>query len=58
MKELIFYDLKNKKKFKSTKYEYISKRNPKTGKTVYMARCKAPSGIESYRIIAKEEYKK
>jgi hypothetical protein len=58
MKELSFYDLRKKKKFNSDKYSYLSKKNPKTGKTVYMVKCKSPWGNEAYRIVSKEDYKK
>lgn len=58
MKELSFYDLRKKKKFNSKKYTFLSKKNTRTGKKVYMAKCKSPWGTDSYRIITKEQYKK
>jgi hypothetical protein len=47
MKELSFYDLKAKKKFKSKNYKYVVKKGRR------FAVCKAPSGIQSYRIVGK-----
>lgn len=58
MKELKFYDVKGKKSFKSKKYDLVKKKNPKTGRTTYFAKCKAPSKIDSYRIISEDFYKK
>jgi len=47
-KELNFYDLKAKKKFKTTKYKVVVKKKRR------FAVAKAPSGINSWRIIGKE----
>jgi len=55
-KELRFYDMKKKKKFRSSKYELKSKKTS-TGMR-YFAVAKAPSGIDSWRIISKETYQK
>lgn len=51
-----FYDVKAKRKFMSSKYSLKTK-NTKAGKK-YFAVTIAPSGIESWRIISKEDYKK
>jgi hypothetical protein len=45
MKELSFYDLKSKKKFKSSNYKIVIKSGRK------FAVAKSPSGTTSYRII-------
>lgn len=58
MKTIGFYDLRKKKKFTTDKYSLLTKKNPRTGKTTYFAKCKSPWGNESYRIISKEDYKK
>jgi hypothetical protein len=58
MEELKFYDLKGRKKFKSKKYDLVKKKNPRTGKTTYFAKCKAPSKVDSYRIVSEDFYKK
>ena len=49
MKELVFYDLKTKKKFKSNMYTI--KTRMVRGKPRKFAVAKAPSGIASWRII-------
>lgn len=46
-KELKFYDLKNRKSFKSSNYKIVTKNKRK------FAVCKAPSGIDAWRIIGK-----
>ncbi len=58
MPQLKFYDLKKRKSFTTDKYQLRGKRNPRTGRMVYMAVAKAPSGSESYRIVSSEFYKK
>lgn len=45
MKELSFYDLKSKKKFKSSNYKTTVRKGRR------FAVAKAPSGIESWRIL-------
>lgn len=55
-KKLNFYDVKRKKKFQSSNYSLKSK-STKRGKR-YFAVAKAPSGIESWRVVSKEEYRK
>ena len=50
-KELKFYDLKGKKKFKSSKYKMVTK-NTKRGK-VNFAVATAPSGVKSWRIVSR-----
>lgn len=54
MKRLNFYDVKSKKKFFATKY----KKKVKTvnGRRRYFAVAKAPSGIDAWRVISKEDY--
>ena len=47
MDELSFYDLKGKKKFKTSKYKFVEKKGRK------FAVADAPSGIKSWRIIGK-----
>ena len=56
MKTQKFYDLKKKKAFNTEKYEFTSKRNSRTGKMCYMIKTIAPSGVESYKIVAKDWY--
>lgn len=56
MKNLKFYDVKGKKKFMSTKYRLTSKRTKI--RMVYFAVAKAPSGIQAWRIVSKDFYKK
>jgi len=46
-KKLKFYDVKAKKSFMSDKYKMVTK-----GKTKF-AVAKAPSGIDSYRIVGR-----
>jgi len=58
MRELEFYDLRKKKKFVSKKYDLVKKKNPRTGKITYFAKCKSPSKIDSYRIVSEDFYKK
>ncbi len=50
--KLKFYDLKAKKKFTSSNYKMVTK-NTKRGK-VNFAVAKAPSGIESWRIVSRK----
>lgn len=45
--ELSFYDVKGKKKFKSSNYKVVTKKGRK------FAVAKAPSGIDAYRILGK-----
>jgi hypothetical protein len=45
MKELSFYDLKKKKKFTTSKYKVVTKKGRR------FAVAKAPSGIDSWRIL-------
>jgi hypothetical protein len=47
MEKLKFYDVKGKKSFTSDKYKLVTK----SGRN--FAVCKAPSGIDAYRIVAK-----
>jgi len=47
MEKLSFYDLKSKKKFTSSNYKTVTKSGRR------FAVCKAPSGIESWRIMGK-----
>jgi len=49
MKELQFYDLKTKRKFKSSNYKVVTKQV--RGKPRKFAVAKAPSGIASWRIL-------
>ena len=49
--KLTFYDLKAKKKFSTDKYKVVTRRNPRTKKTMRFAVAKAPSGIESWRVL-------
>lgn len=51
MDPLGFYDLKSKKKFKSSNYKIVTKKKRR------FAVAKAPSGIDSYRIIGKPKKK-
>lgn len=52
MQAMKFYDVKAKRKFTSANYRFVKKRNPKTKRTMTFAVCKAPSGIEAWRIVA------
>jgi len=52
MPKLKFYDVKGKKSFTTDKYKFTSK-NTKAGMR-YFAVAKAPSGIQSYRIVSKD----
>lgn len=45
MEKLQFYDLKGRKKFMSAEYKKVTKKGR------IFAVCKAPSGIQSWRII-------
>ena len=56
MPKLKFYDVKGKRSFTSDKYRFI-KKNTRAG-VRYFAISKAPSGIDSYRIVSKEFYMK
>lgn len=58
MKELKFYDVKGKKSFTIDKYNFVTKRNSKTKRSVYFAVANAPSGIKSWRIVSKDFYSK
>lgn len=49
MEELKFYDVKAKKSFKSEQYKQVLKNGVK------FAVAKAPSGIDSYRIIGRKK---
>jgi len=49
MEKLKFYDLKAKKAFTSDKYKLVTKKGRN------FAVCKAPSGVDSYRIVAKKK---
>lgn len=46
--ELSFYDVKGKKKFKSSKYKVVTKKGRK------FAIAKAPTGIDAWRIVGKD----
>lgn len=48
--KLKFYDLKGKKKFTSSNYRIVTKKN--RGRNVNFAVAQAPSGIESWRIVS------
>ena len=52
-KKLKFYDVKAKKKFTTDKYKTVTKKNPRTKIKMKFAVAKAPSGIESWRILGK-----
>ena len=52
MSQLNFYDMKGKKKFTTSKFRVLMK----GGRRYAIA--KAPSGIEAWRIISKEDYNK
>ena len=52
MDELDFYDVKGKKKFKSTNYKTVEKNGR------WFAISKAPSGIEAWRVISNPNKKK
>ena len=52
MPQLKFYDLKAKKSFTTDKYRIVSKSTKRGIK--YFAVAKAPSGVDSYRIVSKE----
>lgn len=54
MPNLKFYDVKGKKSFVTDKYKLISKK-VRSG-IRYFAIAKAPSGIQSYRIVGKDFY--
>jgi hypothetical protein len=54
MPKLTFFDLKKKKKFTTDRYKLISKKT-KYGMR-YFAISKAPSGVQSYRIVSKDFY--
>jgi hypothetical protein len=47
MESLSFYDVKSKKKFKSSSYRIVKKKGRR------FAVAKAPSGIEAWRIMGK-----
>lgn len=46
--KLSFYDLKAKKKFNSTNYKFVVKKGRRFAVT------KAPSGVQSWRVVAKK----
>lgn len=48
MPNLSFYDMKSKKKFTTDKYKIIVKKGRR------FAVAKAPSGVDSYRIVGRE----
>ena len=52
MEELSFYDLKRRKKFKSSKYKIEIRKGRR------FAVANAPSGIKSWRILGKAKTKK
>ena len=52
-KKLKFYDVKAKKKFTTDKYKKVTRKNPRTKIKMKFAVAKAPSGIESWRILGK-----
>jgi len=52
MPQIKFYDVKGKKTFLTDKYRLLMK----SGRRFAVA--KAPSGIESYRIVSKDFYNK
>ena len=56
MKRLKFYDLKRRKSFTTDKYRLTSKRTKKGMR--YFAVTKAPSNVESWRIVGKDFYRK
>lgn len=56
MKNLKFYDVKKRKGFMSNKYQFVTKRNPRTKRTTYMVKTKSPSGNMAYRIVSKDFY--
>lgn len=51
---LKFYDVKGKKSFTSSKFKFMPKKT-RAGMR-YFAIAKAPSGIDSYRIVSKMFY--
>jgi hypothetical protein len=53
-KKLKFYDLKGKKKFTSSNYKMVTKNNKK-GRIISFAVAKAPSGIDSWRIVSNKK---
>jgi len=56
MPKLKFYDVKKKKGFTSDKFRLMSKKT--RGGMRYFAVTKAPSGVESYRIVSKDFYQR
>ena len=50
MQELSFYDMKGKKKFKSSNYKIVTRKV--RGKDRKFAVAKAPSGISAWRILS------
>lgn len=56
MPQLKFYDLKKKKSFTTNRYKF-TKKSTKKGMR-YFVIAKAPSGIQSWRIVSKEFYMK
>jgi len=50
MEELNFYDVKGKKKFKSSSYKVVTKKGRR------FAVAKAPSGVDAWRILGKAWY--
>lgn len=56
MPKIKFYDVKKKKSFIANKFVLKSKRTTKGMR--FFAVAKAPSGINAWRIVSKEFYKK
>ena len=54
--KLKFFDLRKRKAFKSDKYVFKTRRNPRTKRMTYFAVANAPSGIKSWRIVSKDFY--
>ena len=52
MPQLKFYDMKAKKSFMTDKYKLVMKNG------IRFAIAKAPSGVDSYRIVGKDFYGK
>ena len=54
--KLKFYDVKSKKKFISDKYRLTKMAGKKSNRTTHFAVARAPSGIDSWRIVSKDFY--
>lgn len=52
-----FFDVKNKRSFRTNNYDIIKKDNKK-GRIITMAKAKAPSGIMAFVIISNNPKKK